>query len=142
MNGGKSVSRVGGKAQVEAMKAVAERLKIDFSRFIEAEVFTKFGAHVEEETAQLIRRGERLREVLKQPRFRPFTLEEEVLSFLIVEAGVLDAVELDSAETVCRELLFRTKHAFPELLKRISREGRLGESDLAKLKEFIGKGGT
>ena len=142
VNVGKSVSRVGGKAQVEAMKAVAERLKIDFSRFIEAEVFTKFGAHVEEETAQLIRRGERLREVLKQPRFRPFTLDEEVLSFLIVEAGVLDAVELDSAETVCRELLFRTKHAFPELLKRISREGRLGETDLAKLKEFIGKGGT
>jgi F-type H+-transporting ATPase subunit alpha len=142
VNVGKSVSRVGGKAQVEAMKAVAERLKIDFSRFIEAEVFTKFGAHVEEETAQLIRRGERLREVLKQPRFHPFTLDEEVLSFLIVEAGVLDAVELDSAETVSRELLFRTKHAFPELLKRISREGRLGETDLAKLKEFIGKGGT
>lgn len=142
VNVGKSVSRVGGKAQVEAMKAVAERLKIDFSRFIEAEVFTKFGAHVEEETAQLIRRGERLREVLKQPRFRPFTLDEEVLSFLIVEAGVLDAVDLPSAETVCRELLFRTKHAFPELLKQINREGRLGETDLAKLKEFIGKGGT
>ena len=69
---GKSVSRIGGKAQAQVMKAVAERLKIDYSRFIEVEVFTKFGAHLEEETLSLIRRGERLREIMKQPRFPPF----------------------------------------------------------------------
>jgi F-type H+-transporting ATPase subunit alpha len=139
VNVGKSVSRVGGKAQVDAMKAVAERLKIEYSRFIAVEVFTKFGAHVEEETARLIRRGERLREVLKQPRFHPNTLDEEVVGFLIVEAGVLDTVDLASVETVCRDLLFRTKHTFPELMKLINREGRLSETNLAKLREFIGK---
>jgi F-type H+-transporting ATPase subunit alpha len=142
VNVGKSVSRIGGKAQTEAMKSVAERLKIDYSRFSEVEVFTKFGAHVEEETAQLIRRGERLREALKQPRFHPCTLDEEVLSFLVVESGVLDTVDLASAETACRELLSRTEHAFPELVERINREGRLNETDLARLKEFIGKGGS
>jgi F-type H+-transporting ATPase subunit alpha len=139
---GKSVSRIGGKAQVDAMKAVAERLKIEYSRFIAVEVFTKFGAHVEEETAQLIRRGERLREVLKQPRFHPYTLDEEVLSFLIVEAGVLDTVDLVSVEAACRYILQGMKQAFPELMKRINLEGRISETDLDKLKEFIGKGGT
>jgi F-type H+-transporting ATPase subunit alpha len=138
---GKSVSRIGGKAQTGAMKAVAERLKIDYSRFIEVEVFTKFGARVEEETAQLIRRGERLREVLKQPRFRPCTLDEEVLSFLIVESGVLDSMDLASVDTACRELLQRTRQAFPEIAERIRREGRLTEPDLARVRDYIGKGG-
>jgi F-type H+-transporting ATPase subunit alpha len=136
---GKSVSRVGGRAQVEAMKAVAERLKIDYSRFIEVEVFTKFGAHVEEETTQLIRRGERLREILKQPRFHLFTLDEEVLSFLIVESGVLDASDLSSTENACRDLLHKTKRTFPEITERMNREGRLSQADLTKLKEFIAK---
>jgi F-type H+-transporting ATPase subunit alpha len=136
---GKSVSRIGGKAQVEAMKAVAERLKIDYSRFIEVEVFTKFGAHVEEETAKLIRRGERLREILKQPRFYPFSLEEEVLSFLILESGVLDALDLSSVERVYREILVQTKNAYPELMDRIKHEGRLREKDMERLKDFISK---
>jgi F-type H+-transporting ATPase subunit alpha len=142
VNVGKSVSRIGAKAQAEAMKAVAERLKIDYSRFMEVEVFTKFGAHVEEETARLIRRGERLREVLKQPRFHPYTLADEVLSFLIMETGILDAADLTSLESACRELLLRTKRTFPEILERMNREGRLSEADVVGIKEFIGKGGT
>jgi F-type H+-transporting ATPase subunit alpha len=142
VNVGKSVSRIGAKAQTEAMKSVAERLKIDFSRFIEVEVFTKFGAHVEEETARLIRRGERLREILKQPRFHPCTLADEVLSFLIMEAGVLDAVDLASLETACSELLLQTKRSFPEVLERIEHEGRLSDAEAAALREFITKEGT
>jgi F-type H+-transporting ATPase subunit alpha len=136
---GKSVSRIGGKAQVEAMKAVAERLKLDYSRFLEVEVFTKFGAHVEEETAKLIRRGERLREILKQPRFYPFSLEEEVLSFLILESGVLDALDLSSVERVYKEILVQTKNAYPEIMDRIKQEGRLWEKDMGKIKDFISK---
>jgi F-type H+-transporting ATPase subunit alpha len=136
---GKSVSRIGGKAQVEAMKAVVERLKIDYSRFIEVEVFTKFGAHVEEETAKLIRRGERLREILKQPRFYPFSVEEEVLSFLILESGVLDGPDLSSVEKVYKEILVQTKNTYPELMDRIKHEGRLREKDMERLKDFITK---
>jgi len=141
VNVGKSVSRIGAKAQTGAMKTVAERLKIDFSRFIEVEVFTKFGAHVEEETAALIRRGERLREILKQPRFHPCTLAEEVLSFLIMETGVLDTVDLVSLEPACRELLLRTNQQFPELVERMNREGGLSETEAAGLREFIEKKG-
>ncbi len=134
---GKSVSRIGGKAQVEAMKNVAERLKIDYSRFAEVEVFTKFGAHLEDETAKLIKRGERMREVLKQPRFHPFTLSAMVLSFIILESGILDAVNTASAGKACMEILNRTLGAHAELANKIDREGRLTDKDIEMLKKTI-----
>jgi F-type H+-transporting ATPase subunit alpha len=119
------------------MKAVAERLKIDYSRFMEVEVFTKFGAHVEEETAKLIKRGERLREILKQPRFHPFLLEEEVVSFLIPETGVLDVIDIAFVEKAYKEILQQTKQTFPDMMKKIKQEGRLSTEDSEKLKDFI-----
>jgi len=134
---GKSVSRIGGKAQVESMKVVSEKLKIDYSRFIEVEMFTKFGAHLEEETAKLIRRGERLREILKQPRFYPFSVEDEVLSFLILETGILDFFDIASVEGAYKKILEKTKHTFPEVMKHIKQDGRIGEKDMEKLKDFI-----
>jgi len=134
---GRSVSRIGGKAQVEIMKVVAERLKLDYSRFIEVEVFTKFGAHLEEDTAKLIKRGERLREILKQPRFHPFSLEEEVVSFLIPESGILDAIDISSAEKVYKDILDQTCRTFPDLMNNIRQEGGLGKEDLDKLRDFI-----
>lgn len=136
---GKSVSRIGGKAQAEAMKAVAERLKIDYSRFIEVEVFTRFGAHVEEETARLIRRGERLREIMKQPRFRPCSPEEIVASILVLESGVLDTLDLSAAERICRELVDRAGEAFPEIMDRIRQDGRLVKNDADKIRDFIAR---
>jgi len=130
---GKSVSRIGGKAQVEAMKKVAERLKIDYSRFAEVEVFTKFGAHLEDETAKLIKRGERMREVLKQPRFHPFTLSAMVLSFIILESGILDAVDTVSAGKACMKILNRTLSEHAELVNKIDQEGRLTDKDIEML---------
>ena len=124
---------------MEAMKAVADRLKIDYSRFMEVEVFTKFGAHLEEETAKLIRRGERLREILKQPQFHPFTLENEVLSFIILESGILDNVTIPSVGKVCDEISKKIKTAFPEIINRIIQDGLLGKKDLGTLKDFIVK---
>ena len=136
---GRSVSRIGGKAQVDVMKGVAERLKIDYSRFIEVEVFTKFGAHMEDATVSLIRRGERLRELMKQPRFLPFSLERQVLSILILESGRLDGIELGSVATTCGKIMGNTCREFPELMARISRDGILGQEDMERIREFIGR---
>ena len=134
---GKSVSRIGGKAQIGAMKVVAERLKIDYSRFTEVEVFTRFGAHVEEETAKLIRRGERMREILKQPRFRPFSVIEEFLSLLVLETGVLDELELDSVTALTVRITEDIIGAFQEIIDRISTEGEISPKELGSLREFI-----
>ncbi len=138
---GKSVSRIGGKAQSEAMKAVAEKLKIDYSRFTEVEVFTRFGAHMEDETAALIRRGERLREIMKQPRFRPFSLAEEVLSILMLESGRLDMVEPADVEKTCGEFLRAAMSEFPAYVDRIGRDGTLGKTELDEIRDFIRKSG-
>lgn len=134
---GKSVSRIGGKAQAEVMRKTSEKLKIDYSRFAEAEVFTKFGAHVEEETAKLIRKGERLREILKQPRFHPFTLSEQIISFLILETEILNDTDIASIENVYREILASVKNEFTETVERLDREGRLSDAEKEKIEEFL-----
>ena len=136
---GKSVSRIGGKAQVEIMREVAGRLKIDYSRFLEVEVFTKFGMKIEEETAQLIRRGERLREILKQPEFHPRSLEEEIVSLMIVESGVLDPVEPAEVRNKCQEIMKTIRQQIPEVLNHIRTTGRLSDTDRNRLTSLIEK---
>jgi F-type H+-transporting ATPase subunit alpha len=131
------VSRIGGKAQIRAMKVVAEKLKIDYSRFTEVEVFTKFGAHVEEETAKLIRRGERMREILKQPRFHPFSLEEEFLGLLILETGVLDGLDLSSVNAASARITADIIAALPEIIGRIKTDGGISPKEMDRLREFI-----
>lgn len=134
---GRSVSRVGGKAQSLSMKMMAEKLKIDYSRFIEAEAFTKFGVHLEEETARLIRRGERLREILKQPRFHPFDLGEQVTTLTILDSGILDKADISSVRDLCDKILSNVRTAFPELMDRIGRGEVIGESDMGSMRSFI-----
>ena len=136
---GKSVSRIGGKAQVEIMREVAGRLKIDYSRFLEVEVFTKFGMKIEEETAQLIRRGERLREILKQPEFYPRSLEEEIVSLMIVESGVLDPVEPAEVRNKCQEIMKTIRQQIPDVLDHIRTTGRLSDADRNRLTSLIEK---
>jgi F-type H+-transporting ATPase subunit alpha len=138
---GRSVSRIGGKAQSQAMKMMAEKLKIDYSRFIEVEAFTKFGVHMEEETAKLIRRGERLREILKQPRFHPFDLGDQVAGLIILDSGVLDNVDIDSVRELSEKILERIRSSFPEFMDRIRRGEIIGAKDMETLKAFITKAG-
>lgn len=138
---GRSVSRIGGKAQSEAMQVVAEHLKIDYSRFLEVEMFTRFGARVEEETAKLIRRGERMREVFKQPRFHPMPIADQILTLLILEAGGVDHCDLPEITSCCQGLLVDIKEQFPQVLKSLDIEGRVNQSDMQRLKEFIARTG-
>jgi F-type H+-transporting ATPase subunit alpha len=137
---GRSVSRIGGKAQCEAMRTVAERLKIDYSRFLEVEMFTRFGARVEEETAKLIRRGERMREIFKQPCFHPVSTTDQVLMLLILETGGVDTCDLPEVIKCSEKLMAEIKERFPQIIKRLDKEGRVNLSDMSLLKEFISQG--
>jgi F-type H+-transporting ATPase subunit alpha len=136
----RSVSRIGGKAQTEAMRGLAEKLKIDYSRFLEVEVFSRFGTRVEDETAKMIRRGERMREILKQPRFHPVSSEDQVLTLLVLEMGLVDSCETAMAARRCGEILGEIKDAFPAIVNHLRDEGRIGEQDMATLAAFLGKG--
>ena len=134
---GRSVSRIGGKAQSQAMKAVSERLKIDYSRFLELEIFTKFGAHLEEETVRSIRRGQSMREMLKQPPLQPFSPVETILCILIAQSGLLDGVEAANVESLCRKSIERAAQDLQEIIEGISSAATLGARDFTRLREYF-----
>ena len=92
---GKSVSRVGGKAQRTAYRAVAGNLKLAYAQFEELETFARFGARLDEDTRKIIEHGRRIRACLKQPEFAPVGVPAQIAILLALSAGLFDAVPLD-----------------------------------------------
>lgn len=102
---GKSVSRVGGKAQLAAYRAVAGSLKLSYAQFEELETFARFGARLDEHTRKIIAHGQHIRACLKQPEFSPISVPEQIIVLLALLAGLLDNVPLDKmvdAESLLR----------------------------------------
>ena len=95
---GKSVSRVGGKTQAPALKALSESLRLEYAQFLELEVFTRFDTMVDERTRKLIEHGRRIRAILRQPQYGPLPLGEQVALLLAVAQGTLDKVSLDQMD--------------------------------------------
>ncbi|PMB39631.1 F0F1 ATP synthase subunit alpha [Fischerella thermalis CCMEE 5319] len=105
---GKSVSRVGGKTQLPAYRAVAGELRLSYAQFQEVEVFARFGTQIDEQTRQILERGRRVREVLKQPQSQPLSATEQIAVLLAVTNGLLDPIpldQLDVAEQLIRQAL-------------------------------------
>jgi F-type H+-transporting ATPase subunit alpha len=132
INVGISVSRVGGAAQVKAMKSVAGTMKIDLAQFRELESFATFGSELDKTSQGYLDRGYRLTELLKQPLNSPAPVEEQVVSIYAGTAGFLDSVPVESVRRFESELLeyMRTRHG--ELLDGIRSSGKLPEGDALK----------
>ena len=94
INVGTSVSRVGGDAQVKAMRQVSGRLKNDMAQYRDLAAFAQFGSGLDAATRAQLDRGQRLTEILKQPQYQPVALEKEVLIIFAATSGFLDKVEL------------------------------------------------
>ncbi len=95
---GKSVSRVGGKAQAPSLKALSESLRLEYAQFLELEVFTRFGTMVDERTRKVIEHGRRIRAVLGQRQYAPLSLGEQVALLAALSDGVLDAVPIERVD--------------------------------------------
>ncbi|HEY8600600.1 MAG TPA: F0F1 ATP synthase subunit alpha, partial [Thermomicrobiales bacterium] len=95
INVGISVSRVGGDAQIKAMKAVAGRMKLDLAQFRDLAAFAQFGSDLDPATRAQLDRGLRVQEVLKQPQYSPMPVEEQVAIIYLVNNGVLDTVPVE-----------------------------------------------
>jgi F-type H+-transporting ATPase subunit alpha len=95
VNAGISVSRVGGNAQIKAMKQVAGRLRLDLAQYRELEAFAQFGSELDPATQRQLARGERIVEVLKQPQYRPMPVEQQVAILFAVTNGFLDDVDVE-----------------------------------------------
>jgi F-type H+-transporting ATPase subunit alpha len=137
------VSRVGGNAQIKAMKKVAGRLRLDLAQYRELEAFSKFGSDLDKSTQQALRRGSHLVELLKQDQYIPMTVEKQVVSIFTGTNGYLDELPLEQVQQFEREFLemVETKHA--DILLSIAKTKDLSKDIEAKLhtvaQEFIQK---
>jgi F-type H+-transporting ATPase subunit alpha len=130
---GKSVSRVGGKTQLAAYRAVAGDLRLTYAQFEELEAFARFGTRLDEETRQVLERGRRVREVLKQSQFEHRSAPEQVLVLHAVNSGVFDPVaekDLRQAE----EAVYGALGEVAEIAERIRSGEKLAEEDLQILR--------
>ncbi len=127
---GNSVSRVGGSAQIKAMKKVAGTLRIDLSQYRELEAFAKFGSDLDASTQRQLNRGERLVEILKQDQFSPVSVEEQVAIIYVSIEGLLDDIPIESIQDFEEEYLERLRLQHESVLTEIRDSGKL--SDEAK----------
>ncbi len=140
INVGISVSRVGGAAQIKAMKQVAGRLRLDLAQFRELEAFAQFGTELDKATQAQLARGERMVELLKQPRYKPMPVEKQVVSIYVGTNGYLDDIPVEKIKEFEESFLQFVDANYPELLKKIREEKVISEKieeDLIKaIKEF------
>jgi F-type H+-transporting ATPase subunit alpha len=142
INVGNSVSRVGGSAQVKAMKSVAGRLRIDLAQFRELAAFAMFASDLDKATQSMLAKGQRLTEVLKQEQYQPLTMEQQILIIYAATNGYLDGYPVDQCRRYERELysFLDTHHAalLKDLAQKKDLKGEIEERIKKALTDFAG----
>jgi F-type H+-transporting ATPase subunit alpha len=144
INVGISVSRVGGNAQIKAMKTVAGRLRLDLAQFRELESFAQFGSELDKASQAQLARGARLTELLKQPQYSPFPVEEQVIS-MFAGTGLpaaqipsfLDDVPVPDVKRFERELIDFVRARHGDILEHIRDRGDLSDELAQRLAQAI-----
>ena len=137
INVGISVSRVGGSAQIKAMKQVSGSLRLDLSQYRELEAFAAFGSDLDAASAAALGRGERLVELLKQPQYSPVPVEEEVVSIWLGTSGQLDSVPVQDVARFEKEFLEHLRRQHPGVLAEIRDTGKLADETIDRLKALV-----
>jgi len=137
VNVGISVSRVGSAAQIKAMKQVAGTIKLELAQYREMAAFAQFGSDLDASTQQLLNRGSKLTELLKQGQYSPLKVEEQVVSIYTGVKGFLDDIDNSKIKSFEDQLLSSIKSQSPDILSNIVSSGKLDEANEAKLKDFI-----
>jgi F-type H+-transporting ATPase subunit alpha len=127
INVGISVSRVGGSAQVKAMKSVAGTLRLDLAQYYSLKAFAQFGSDLDPATQRRLARGERMVEVLKQGQYQPMAVEEQVVAILIGAAGVHDDIKVENVNRFENEFLEHLRTQKPDLLSELRESGKLSD---------------
>jgi len=137
VNVGLSVSRVGGSAQIKAMKQVAGRLRLDLAQYRELAAFAQFGSDLDAATQAQLSRGERLVELLKQGQYEPVVVEEQILAIYAGVNGYLDDIPVEKIGEFEKELISFTKSNYPDVLKTIVSEKKLSDELEEEIKKTI-----
>ena len=131
------MSRVGGKAQVKAMRQVAGRLKLDLAQYRELQAFAQFGSDLDEVTKRTLARGERMVQLLNQGRFDPMPVEEQVAVIFAGNQGFLDDLEVARVRPFCDGLRDYLRSQAADVLDDIRDRGEVTEETEAKLRDAI-----
>ena len=137
INVGLSVSRVGSAAQIKAMKQVAGSIKLDLAQYREMESFSQFASDLDAATKNLLNRGRRLTELLKQPQYAPLPVEEQVVVIYAGVKGYLDTVNVDDLGRYEKGLLQSMHATASGILDAIRKDKAIKPETEAKLKDFI-----
>src|SRR5439155_19804183 len=137
VNVGKSVSRVGGDAQIKAMRQVAGSLRIDLAQFRDLEAFAQLGSELDRASQQQLARGQRLVELLKQPQYSPIPVEDQVIGLYAGTGGFLDDVPVEDVLRFEAELIAHTRARYPEVGKHIVEQGTLPDDVLETLRGAV-----
>ncbi len=137
VNVGISVSRVGGNAQVKAMRKIAGSLRLDLAQYRELEAFAKFGSDLDKTTQQQLRRGARLLELLKQGQYHPMPVEEQVVSIFAGAKGYLDEVPLEAVARFEKECLEFMRARRKDLLDSIADTREISEEAQTQLEKIL-----
>jgi len=130
---GKSVSRVGGKTQLAAYRAVAGDLRLSYSQFEELEAFARFGTRLDESTRQTLERGKRVREIFKQPQYSPIPVSEQIGVLVAVTGGIFDQVPLDQMNNAKEKMREAVREGMEDIKEKIQNGEKLNEEDQKKI---------
>jgi F-type H+-transporting ATPase subunit alpha len=140
INVGISVSRVGGNAQIKAMRQVAGSLRLDMAQYRDLAAFAQFGSdQLDKATQAQLGRGQRLTEVLKQDQYAPLSVEKQVLSIFVATSGLLDSVPVNEVRRFEKEMLQYVETSAPAILKTIAEKKALDDGIRAEIKKTVGE---
>ena len=134
---GISVSRVGGNAQIKAMKKIAGMLRLDLAQFRELEAFAKFGSDLDKSTQQQLTRGQRMVEILKQDQYVPMSIENQVAMIWAGNSGYLDDIELEEIKRFESEFVAYLENNYNSTLNAITEQGELTDEIITELKKSV-----
>ena len=137
INVGNSVSRVGGSAQIKAMKQVAGTLRLDLAQFRELQAFAQFGSDLDKATQAQLARGQRLTEILKQPQYQPMDVEKQVLVIWAATNGYTDDIAIDDIRRFETSLLKFVESSQPGLLASIAEKKTITDDVKAGLQQVL-----
>lgn len=137
VNVGLSVSRVGGSAQIKAMKQVAGTLRLDLAQYREKAAFAQFGSDLDPATQRQLARGQRLVEILKQPQYSPMSVEEQVISIFAGVNGFLDKTPINKLQAFQSEFADFLAKDFPDVQKSIIEKKAIDDATKARLVEAL-----
>jgi len=137
INVGISVSRVGGNAQIKAMKKVAGTLRLDLAQYRELAAFSQFGSDLDKATQAQLNRGERLMEMLKQPQYTPLPVEKQVAMIYVGTNGYLDEYPVSAIKSFEEQFYAFLDNKYADVLNSIKNSGQMDADTEKKLKDAI-----